>query len=303
MLIEILVVIGVIGLLLGLALPGVQRVRGAAARAACLTNLREVGLSLHQYEQNRGSLPPNFVTFPPPNGRAIGASVSWRVALLPFLDQVAVWDRTVRCARVDPISYHNPPHDPMTLVIRPFVCPADSRLQQPLHDTISGVTAGYTSYLGVAGRYAGPNGMRDHTQFYGVFAPGRLGTRLAEIADGTSNTLAVGERPPPLSLEDGWWYSYMCDPRELGGKCRGPAAAMLVDNELPGNVGGCSGRYYFGPGRLDNTCDRLHFWSLHSGGANFLFADGSGRFISYSARSIMPALATRAGRESVTVPE
>jgi prepilin-type processing-associated H-X9-DG protein len=51
----------------------------------------------------------------------------------------------------------------------------------------------------------------------------------------------------------------------------------------------------YGPGRLDNPCDRYHFWSLHSGGGNWLFADGSVRFLTYTAGSILPALATRAG--------
>jgi prepilin-type processing-associated H-X9-DG protein len=50
-------------------------------------------------------------------------------------------------------------------------------------------------------------------------------------------------------------------------------------------------------------CDALHFWSLHSGGANFAFADGSVRFLRYSADDVMPALATRAGGEVVAIPE
>jgi prepilin-type processing-associated H-X9-DG protein len=59
----------------------------------------------------------------------------------------------------------------------------------------------------------------------------------------------------------------------------------------------------FSYGRLNNPCDRLHLWSLHAGGANFAFADGSVRFLSYSADSIMPALATRAGGETVAIPD
>lgn len=55
----------------------------------------------------------------------------------------------------------------------------------------------------------------------------------------------------------------------------------------------------FGPGRTDNPCDRWHFWSLHPGGANFAFADGSVRFMPYGAKAIMPALATRDGGEII----
>ena len=52
--------------------------------------------------------------------------------------------------------------------------------------------------------------------------------------------------------------------------------------------------------RLNNLCDAFHFWSLHSGGANFLFADGSVRFMPDAANEITPALATRAGGEAVS---
>lgn len=58
----------------------------------------------------------------------------------------------------------------------------------------------------------------------------------------------------------------------------------------------------FGPGQITNQCDLFHFWSPHIGGAHFLFVDGSTRFLSYSAVSVMPALATRAGGETVQLP-
>ncbi|MBI3407848.1 MAG: DUF1559 domain-containing protein [Planctomycetes bacterium] len=73
-------------------------------------------------------------------------------------------------------------------------------------------------------------------------------------------------------------------------------------NVIPGNPYSCPpGPYSFSPGSLTEQCDMFHFWSLHSGGANFAFADGSVRFLSYSAAPIMPALATRAGGEVVNL--
>jgi prepilin-type processing-associated H-X9-DG protein len=67
---------------------------------------------------------------------------------------------------------------------------------------------------------------------------------------------------------------------------------------------GCgAGPFEYGPGRLDNNCGIFHFWSLHPGGANFLFADGSTRLVPYSANPLMPALATRAGGETIAAPE
>jgi prepilin-type processing-associated H-X9-DG protein len=57
------------------------------------------------------------------------------------------------------------------------------------------------------------------------------------------------------------------------------------------------------PGRLDDACDQVHFWSLHAGGSNFLMADGSVHFLTYSADGVLPALATRSGKEPVALPD
>src|SRR5262249_31936731 len=129
----------------------------------------------------------------------------------------------------------------------------------------------------------------------GVFGPAP-GNRLADISDGTSNTLMVGERPPPDSLQAGRWYTFQFVPAFAPGPdgfMPIPAPRWAFDLEC------APAGSRFGPGRTDNPCDRLHFWSLHPAGANFLFADGSTRFLSYSAEPIMVALATRAGGEVV----
>jgi prepilin-type processing-associated H-X9-DG protein len=242
-----------------------------------------------------------MVTFPPSGGKRFGAAVSWRAPLLPYLEQGPLWAKTVEASRIDPYSYHNPPHEGLATALKIFVCPTDGRLLTPLHDAESGRTGAYTSYLGVSGRHPGE---RPNPQYNGVFASHLQGTRFADIADGTSQTVAVGERPPPANLINGWWYSAMCDPTETGGLCRGPASSLAMDMNLSSGVyEGCFGPFSYGPGQLGNPCDRFHFWSLHSGGANFLFADASARFIGYDAKPIMPALATRAGGETVVLPD
>jgi len=76
-------------------------------------------------------------------------------------------------------------------------------------------------------------------------------------------------------------------------------ATPLGNTDLP-DCG--SGSAMFQPGKLDNICSVMHFWSLHPGGAHFLFADGSVRFLTYAAADTLPALATRAGGE-VLPPE
>ena len=60
--------------------------------------------------------------------------------------------------------------------------------------------------------------------------------------------------------------------------------------------------YAYGPGKPDDLCHACHFWSNHPGGAHFLFADGSVRFMAYGASAMLPALATRAGSEPTAGP-
>jgi prepilin-type processing-associated H-X9-DG protein len=124
---------------------------------------------------------------------------------------------------------------------------------------------------------------------------------MADISDGTSQTLFAGERPPSADFQFGWWYA------GAGQLFTGSADMVLGVHErnvLPLSIGyayGCPpGPYSFGPGRMSNQCDMFHFWSPHNGGgANFLFADGSVHFLSYSAAPILPALATRSGGEVI----
>ncbi|MHB1426627.1 MAG: H-X9-DG-CTERM domain-containing protein [Gemmataceae bacterium] len=78
---------------------------------------------------------------------------------------------------------------------------------------------------------------------------------------------------------------------------------MREPNLLPVTKGSCPpGTYSYAAGSLTNQCDTFHFWSPHGGGAFFLFADGSVHFLPYSAASVMPALASRAGGEDVSLP-
>ena len=96
-LVELLVVIAIIGILIGMLLPAVQSVREAARRTACLNNLRQHGLSLHNYESALGEFPPQRLgpTFPVPGAitNQFGASSerqSWTVSLLPYIEQVGI---------------------------------------------------------------------------------------------------------------------------------------------------------------------------------------------------------------------
>ena len=286
-LIELLVAIGVIGLLISFLLVAVQGAREAAARVACQNNLRQIGLGLHAYHDRTGQLPPQPIR----NGLYDpNSTLSWMGLILPDVDQAGLWAATTRAYAVDRIPFRNPPHVGYNTVVKLYLCSADGRLGSPLTDSF-GVTAAYASYLGVLGS----------TSNDGVLGP-EPGIRLADITDGTSATLMVGERPPPDSLQGGHWYT--ATRHSVWGPNRGPDEKMPVLGQVSITDDECTGAVVeFGYGRTGNPCDRYHFWSLHVGGANFLFADGGVRFLRFGTRDILPALASRAGGEVVAVPD
>ncbi len=287
-LVELLALIGIIGLLISLSIPAIQRARDSAARVGCQNNLRQIGLAAHNYHDTMGSLPPEYALIDS-NGKKRWRGLRWFVLLLPYIEQEQLWLQTLRAYAIESNSLRNPPHVGLSTVIPTYICPSDGRLTAPLTDE-NGITAAYSSYIGLAGGTKRDGAM--DVEF---------GIRLAQVTDGTSNTLLVGERPPPDTLQAGWWYTMLVLKSWPDWAERGPNGSMPVF--LPqSSVGECDGPFFFGPGQLRNPCDRLHFWSLHPGGANFLFCDGSVHFLPYSAKEIMPALGTRAGGEVVVLP-
>lgn len=284
-LVELLVAIAIVAVLIGLLLPAVQKVRVAAARADCQNRLRQVGLALHQYHDARGVLPPGIRPGPQADFRYLG----WTARVLPYLGQGPLWERVPAAFASDPdpaTFYGHPPH--MALLGTPvpvLTCPADPRM--PFAFTAVRPVA-FTSYLGVSGV--------DQSARTGVLFPNSQ-VRLADVTDGASGTLMVGERPPSAGLTLGWWY------RGWGQSKDGSTEMLLGTREVNVSVDEClPGPFRFAAGRLDDECAAFQFWSLHPGGANFLFCDGSVRFLAYTADSVLPALATRAGGETVEVP-
>ena len=315
-LIELLVVIAIIGVLVGLLLPAVQKVREAAQRVKCQNNLKQIGLALHTFHDAYKVLPPGlgalgdrqamttqelsaYATTVPPNLRY----ASWITWLLPFVEQGALF-QSVR----QTTNPGGPPGPPLGL----FLCPSDARLFT-VFDLGQRPTAFYAGVAGTAlnnGRWPLNDGV-----FYN-----RSKTALLDVADGTSNTLAVGERPPTPDLDWGWWDT-ATEPsrafwdmdavvgvreRWLGpsgpqhpytnGYAAGDPCPVVANYHPPGPpaVPPVNGQSYMTP---SNFCDFYHFWSNHPGGAFFAFADGSVRFLPYAADAVLPALATRAGGE------
>jgi prepilin-type processing-associated H-X9-DG protein len=215
--------------------------------------------------------------------------MSWMTRLLPYLEQEALWQQALHAFTREKF-FVKPPHLPILGRPMPaFSCPSDSRTLRS-SDSDALVVA-FTSYLGVAGR--------DSARYDGLFyLDSRLG--FADVPDGLSNTLAVGERPPSGDQRLGWWYAGW-------GQSKDGSADLLLgvrERNVAVEYRSCSpGPYHFVRGRVENNCDAFHFWSLHYGGANFLFADGSARFLAYTADPLLPGLATRAGGELVPQPD
>lgn len=284
-LIELLVVIAIIAILMGLLLSAVQKVRSAAARMQCQNAARQLGLALHNYHDARQAFPPGHRSFKNPDRMPFSG---WPVSVLPFLEQQALASQAEAAYRANPNPFR-PAHPGLSAVVPAFLCPADSRVLAAQTAQRTKQLVAFTSFLGVAGLDAAST--RDGVLYQDSH------TRFADITDGTSNTLLLGERPPSADFQFGWWYA------GAGQQLTGSADLVLGVRESNLQViatgSPCGpGRYPFAPAKgFDDPCGMFHFWSPHGGGANFVLADGSVRFISYSADPLMPALASRAGGE------
>jgi prepilin-type N-terminal cleavage/methylation domain-containing protein/prepilin-type processing-associated H-X9-DG protein len=308
-LIELLVVIAIIAILIGLLVPAVQKVRDAANRIKCTNNLKQFGIAFHNYHGTYGMFPPGSDQ----NGNS-GTwqkywQISWLARALPFMEQDNVWKNTVDSETAGQIYPWTGPTSPYHIGFRTaepmWQCPGDTRTLLVANQ--DGFLIQFTAYQGVNGldhRASAQNGtIATDVSRQGVLISIKVtsptqtavGRRFADITDGTSNTIMVGDRPVSADLEYGWGYA------GWGVSGNSDTDTLLGVNELNDGIGGCpAGPYQFGPGQLKNQCDQFHFWSLHTGGANFLFADGSVKFMPYgTANSVMQSLSTAGGGEVV----
>ncbi|WP_084760373.1 DUF1559 family PulG-like putative transporter [Zavarzinella formosa] len=284
-LVELLVSIAIITTITGLSLSAVHRIRGLSDRSKCHNNLRQIGLAFHDSHITNGFFPPG-VASNLNNHRMPFAS--WCVFLLPFLDQSMLWNQAKDAFQADPDFQHIPPHVGQKLVVPVFVCPSDARIRHSQIVAEERFERAFTSYLGVIGLNSS---LKDGVLYIDSQ------TSIKDITDGTSSTIMVGERPPSADLILGWWYAGW-------GQDRTGEGDMLLGtrtyNSGSNGLGCSSGPYKYMPGKIDNQCDAFHFWSLHEGGATFLFCDGSVRHVSYAADLMLLIASTRAGAEPVS---
>ncbi|HWP84648.1 MAG TPA: DUF1559 domain-containing protein, partial [Terriglobia bacterium] len=223
-LLELLVVIAIIGIIIGLLLSAVQRVREAAARMECASNLRQLAVAVHQHHDTERRLP--YGQFAGPYGGGPDSySWSWLARLLPYVGHEALYrqgniPRTT--LRESGVAHYR---------VNVFLCPSDASVTGgPRRDAgnLSGFPVGHTNYKGVSGsnwgddlegvgpnfrtdwRNRGTNGSFDGLSngdgiFFRVDYRRRLG--LAHIKDGTSHTLMIGEDVPSRNAWCSWPYA------------------------------------------------------------------------------------------------
>ncbi len=289
-LLELLVVIGIIGLLVSLAIPAVQKVRDLAARNRCGDQTRQLALAFQQFHGERDKLPMGNTPLIRPYDYP---HMSWLTRLLPYIEQDKLWQQAVEDYTARKQPFRGPPHRDLSVPITLFTCPSDPRGPGPYPAGRVTRQCALTSYLGINGTH--------HSAKDGVLFLAST-VRFGDVSDGLSMTLLIGERPPGTDFNHGWWYA------SVGMEGTGAPDFLVGAREMRttntgGNTGNCpTGPFHFEAAKLTDQCAIFHNWSLHPGGAHFAMCDGSDHFLNYSADKILPALATRAGGETVEVP-
>jgi prepilin-type N-terminal cleavage/methylation domain-containing protein/prepilin-type processing-associated H-X9-DG protein len=293
-LVELLVVITIIGILIALLLPAVQAAREAARRSECTNRLKQIGLAMHNFESTNGTFPPGTmakVRFSYTYDLNFTGGYEWPYFLhylLPELEQVAYFE-AVHGARFD---LQNPwldsPNWPATLnklTTSALVCPSD-----PVGGDLYAMRSYYvpngpylelpkSNYLGIFSGLndADPYVDKDETR-RAVFRPYK-GTRLADIKDGTSKTMAVAEYLKGIDEYDlrGVYYTNRAG-------CQFLFVTLGPNSGAPDNLldGFCTPERNVPMANLPCVGSATNYASprsRHPGGVNVTFCDGSVHFI------------------------
>lgn len=271
-LIELLVVIAIIGILVGLLLPAVQKIREAASRLSCTNKLKQIGLALHNYHDSTGSFPPGYADRnPAPRSDAsadVGPGWGWAAFVLPQLEQSNVSNRIdfTRTVGLDPLG---------TTFLPIFWCPSDRQL--PIFNVYNTkAVVAQSNYLACNGTLETSAHPGDNT---GAFLRNSR-FRVSDITDGLSNTVFIGERNSGHSLTT--WTGAV--PGGLVPALQAPdpvaqaetAQALVLSHGNRTHV----------PCADNPIWDADTFYSNHTNGANFLFGDGSVHFLSSAVNGI-----------------
>ncbi len=336
-LIELLVVIAIIAILIGLLLPAVQKVREAAARMSCSNNLKQIGLSLHNHHDTRGTLPPGGMN----GGNCCGQNTwtNWAIEILPYMEM----DNVYRLYDQTQLNNHVNNLVVTQSRIKTYECPSDTNIGQLLEPASGNQrirvgsptppepirrqwrTGSYRAISGRSNSVPGhgawdtsepalwPNRVMN-TAFKGMLhatsasyngipaqpSVAQLGgpERFSSVTDGLSNTLLVGEYTTTSTIRRTTFWAYTYT--SYNQSSIGPESRYFGKHygNNSTHVGTCWGT----PGQNgDQLCKRA-INSGHTNGANFVMGDGSVRFISYTVDiNQLMFMATMSGGEVSTI--
>ena len=289
-LIELLVVIAIIGVLVSLLLPAVQQAREAARQTQCRNNLKQMGLAFHNYHDAHQTFPPAYLadyaspaadpaTLDGPPGFA------WGLLLLPYLDQAPLYN----AFNTNLPAWHASNATPARTTVPVFLCPSATGNDGPfaIRDQAgdphsSGAVFGRSNYVANVGQEE-PWGQTIGSWHAVADGPLYRNSRIraADVSDGLSNTVFVGEHSSVLSAKTwvgvvpGAWVHPTQRFKDLVGT-QPDAAATLVQC----HSGPAAAELHVIHAPNAPTCHVCQIYAEHSGGANVLLGDGSTRFIS-----------------------
>jgi prepilin-type N-terminal cleavage/methylation domain-containing protein/prepilin-type processing-associated H-X9-DG protein len=337
-LIELLVVIAIIAILVAILVPAVQKVREAANRTTCQNNLKQVGIALHAYHDDKHQLPQNSR---PASAAASTVRLRWYTKLLPYIDQQPLWNQYDTTSNWDSTPTSTPPVASgyagnlyvAQIALAIAQCPSTPEPNRVDYNpatsgTWTGNTIAVTDYAGVYGVHPlfwAANGLVAPANPYGAITnsngadPNPIA--LTDIRDGTSNTIIVAEsagRPflynnggvrqsldvTTTEVNGGGWVRpgseiWVIGFADKGGNTAGGSFAVNAANGL--NAGGT-----YPLKTVPNSANPLNtdgsgqIFSFHTSGAHVLLADGSVRLLdSTIAPAVLQALVTRANADIV----
>jgi prepilin-type N-terminal cleavage/methylation domain-containing protein/prepilin-type processing-associated H-X9-DG protein len=339
-LIELLVVIAIIAVLLGLLLPAVQKVREAANRMQCANNLKQIALALHNYHDTFLQAYKPLATPDPtaPAGTGTYGAGAF-VLILPFMEQDNLY-RQIDPTRAALAPVNMPPGNPAySTPIRTYLCPSapgdptidySAELANSFNNfgiAVSyppGVIFGRTDYAPDAGMEADIPGINITAGRSIITQPPDRPVRIADILDGTSNTIMIVEdagRPgwygsrgvasePAIGdytpVEGSYQGGTVGPAPQGGGAWADPLNYIATNGSDPSGSGIAAGGGFLGipqaPWSCANGCSNdSEIFSFHPGGSNAAFGDGSVRFVQNGlTMNQMQALLSRAGGEVIS---